>query len=176
MESLNSSHYSRQKMQFSLSDDENSPTNNVTDLDLSENFDLSAHKEYSMRKNFNVLEKDLFLLSKEVKLLRAENSKLKSKLSISLREKEIHLETHAKEISKLTKENQKLKEISKEEKYKKENEALRAELEKCKKKFSEVLANSEKKASKLKHELGLQRTASIENMQRKNKEIDVRGK
>ena len=98
MESMDYSHNSLQKMQFSLSDDENSRTHNVTDLDLSENFDLSAHKEYSMRKNFNVLEKDLFLLSKEVKLLRAENSKLKSKLSISLREKEIHLEKHYKAV------------------------------------------------------------------------------
>ena len=62
------------------------------------------------------------------------------------------------------------------EKYKRENEILKGELEKFKSKYKQLLAHSETKLKKLQHELSSKKSSSSEKIHHKDKEISVRVK
>ena len=175
MDSIENSYEYLGDMQLSLSVEDKSFKQDTTEFELSKNFNISAYKDESMQRNFNSLESDLQLLSKEIKMLRQANSRLKSKLAIALHEKEIHLESHAKEISKLAKENRKLKEQLENglKEYKKDNEILKNEMDKMKDKYNQLSSHSEKKIKKYQQEFTQLKTSSFEKIQRKDKEINV---
>ena len=103
MESIEGNYESVNKLQSSQSDDEIDQKKDSVIYENPESLNLSSNKEYSMERNFFNLEQDLQLLTKEVKKLREQNSRLKTKIKISSREKEIHIENYSKDLLKLTK-------------------------------------------------------------------------
>ena len=175
MESIEGNYESVNKLQSSQSDDEIDQKKDSVIYENPESLNLSSNKEYSMERNFFNLEQDLQLLTKEVKKLREQNSRLKTKIKISSREKEIHIENYSKDLLKLTKENKKLKEeimIGKKA-HQQENDMLKDELGKIQKSYKKFLHASESKIKKLENELAEAKNESDQQLQTKDKEISV---
>ena len=111
MESLESNYKNtRGNILSSSEDDDLHLKYGSLDMDTFSDLNTHQHKDYSIKKNFKTLEKDISILSSEVFQLRRKNKKLQTELNIAIHEKEVHIENNAKDISKLTKENKSLKE------------------------------------------------------------------
>ena len=149
--------------------------NDSIELENSKNLHSYENKEYSSEDNPKNVENHLNILTTEITYLKEQNLRLKSKLNVSLHDKEKNLKTHTKEILKFQKENKHLKEefLSENKLYQRENQKIKEELKKIKKSYKKFLNASENKIIKLENEIKEVKHKNLQILLRKDKEISV---